>query len=114
MIRLVVENFQIFYEEGVFYRWKPMEINSFFEKIYWVLFGIKWQTIPNLPSVKLLLQIVKEVWKSYNKNFLLWSHESFRYNEQLSEPQLYFCKAITPGKNYFKVALFTSSRSKAK
>ena len=92
-----------------------MEINSYFgeDLLRFVRDGVA-DNSESAICKNIIAPIFKEIWKSYNKIFLLWSHESFRYNERLSEPRLYFGKAITPGKNYFKVALFTSSRSKAK
>ena len=76
---------------------------------------MEWQTIPNLPSVKILL--LRFFKKSGSLTIRIFFSGVMKVSDIMSgyrNPRLYFGKAITPGKNYFKVALFTSSRSKAK
>ena len=79
-----------------------MEINSYFgeDLLSFVRDGVA-DNSESAICKNIIAPIFKEIWKSYNKNFLLWSHESFRYNERLSEPPIIFWQSDRPWKKLF-------------
>ncbi len=50
----------------------------------------------------LIYPVLKEVWKIYRRNFILWSHQSFNYDEKLSGfPEYILAKRSPLGKVVF-------------
>lgn len=83
--RAVVKDFQIIYTEANFITENLITINPYFREDLesFIRDGI----VDNSEYAiceNLLWPILKEVWKSYKDKFLLWSHEVFKYNDQLS------------------------------
>ncbi len=55
----------------------------------------------------LIYPVLKEVWKTYRKNFILWSHQSFNYDEKLSGfPEYILAKRSPLGKVVFDKPYF--------
>lgn len=84
-IRAVVKDFQILYAEANFITESPVEINNYFRED--LLGFVRDGVADNSESAiceNLISPVLKEVWKSYKDKFLLWSHETFRYDNNLS------------------------------
>ena len=79
-----------------------MEINSYFgeDLLRFVRDGVA-DNSESAICKKIIAPIFKEIWKSYKNSFLLWSHESFRYNERLSEPPIIFWQTDRPWEKSF-------------
>lgn len=55
----------------------------------------------------LIYPVLKEVWKQYSSNFLIWSHQSFNYDEKLSAfPEYILAKRSPLGKVVFDKPYF--------
>ncbi|WP_339459678.1 hypothetical protein, partial [Nodularia spumigena] len=55
----------------------------------------------------LIYPVLKEVWKIYRNNFILWSHQSFNYDEKLSGfPEYILAKRSPLGKVVFDKPYF--------
>jgi len=55
----------------------------------------------------LIYLILKEVWKTYRQDFILWSHQSLSCDEQLSEfPEYILGKRFPLGKVVFNLPYF--------
>ena len=81
----VVKDFQIFYTEATFIIDNPIQVNRYFQAD--LLSFVRDGVAANSESAiceNLIAPILKEIWKSYKDRFLLWSHETLRYNESLS------------------------------
>lgn len=96
-IRAVVKDFQIFYTEVDFIVETPITINRYFRED---LEGFVRDGIANNSEYaiceNLIAPILKEVWKLYKQNFLLWSHETFRYDDVLSGVPDYILAVRSP------------------
>jgi hypothetical protein len=82
--RAVVKDFQIVYSEAIFIVEAPIPINSYFQENLEEL--IRDGVVDNSEYAiceNLIAPVLKEVWRSHKQNFLLWSHESFRYDDRL-------------------------------
>jgi hypothetical protein len=82
--KAVVKDFQIVYSEAVFVVENPMPVNPYFQENLEEL--IRDGVVDNSEYAiceNLISPVLKEVWRSYKQNFLLWSHESFRYDDRL-------------------------------
>lgn len=81
----VLKDFQIIYTEATFINENTVEINNYFRED---LLGFVRDGVANNSEYaiceNLIAPVLKEVWKSYKDKFLLWSHESFRYDDKLS------------------------------
>lgn len=62
----------------------------------------------NLPFAKILsYPVLKEVWKRYRSNFVLWSHQSLIYDQNLSGfPEYILAKRSPLGKVVFEKPYF--------
>ncbi|NJN30525.1 MAG: hypothetical protein HC824_08920 [Synechococcales cyanobacterium RM1_1_8] len=84
-LRSVLAEFQITYAEGSIITAPPMPVNDYFKAdlVGFVTDGIadnsEYAICENMIS-----PILKEVWKSFRRELLLWSHEFLHYDEQLN------------------------------
>jgi hypothetical protein len=82
--RAVVKDFQIVYDEGIFIVENPVTISPYFQENLeefirdGVVANSEYAICENL-----IAPVLKEVWRSHKKDFLLWSHETFRYDDRL-------------------------------
>jgi hypothetical protein len=82
--RAVVKDFQIVYSEAIFVVENPLPINPYFQENLEEM--IRDGVVDNSEYAiceNLIAPVLKEVWRSYKQNFLLWSHKSFRYDDRL-------------------------------
>jgi hypothetical protein len=80
----VIQEFQITYTEDDFILENPFQINDYFrEDLETVMREGVVDCSEFAICENLIYPILKEVWKSYYKNFVLWSHRSLNYNENL-------------------------------
>jgi hypothetical protein len=82
--RSVVKDYQIIYGEAGFILEDPVSVNPYFKSDLEEF--IRDGVVDNSEYAiceNLIAPILKEVWKSYKADFLLWSHETFRYDERL-------------------------------
>lgn len=82
--RSVVKDFQIFYAKANFINENLVLINPYFQEE--LQSSIRDGIVDNSEYAireSLIFPILREVWKSYKEDFLLWSHETFKYDDQL-------------------------------
>lgn len=82
--RAVVKDFQIVYGEAIFVVENPVVINPYFQENLEEF--IRDGVVDNSEYAiceNLIAPVLKEVWRSHKKDFLLWSHETFRYDDRL-------------------------------
>lgn len=81
----VVQDYPIFYQEINFIKEIPLEINSYFyQRLNLILtegvaFNSEYAICENI-----IAPILLEVWQSYRRNLLVWSHQPLRYDDNLS------------------------------
>jgi hypothetical protein len=81
----VVKEFQITYTKANFIVETEFNISSYFrEDLEFVRREGATDCSEYAICENIIYPILKEVWKQYFKNFILWSHKSLTYNEQLS------------------------------
>jgi hypothetical protein len=95
--RAVVKDFQIVYDEAIFIIENPVTINPYFQENLEEF--IRDGVVDNSEYAiceNLIAPILKEVWRSYKQDFLLWSHETFRYDDRLSGVPDYILATRSP------------------
>ena len=81
----VIREFQITYTESDFVETLPVTISDYFREDLQVV--MRDGVVDNSEFAiceNLIYPLLKEVWKSYRNSFVLWSHQSLNYNENLS------------------------------
>ena len=83
--RSVVQDFQITYTEADFITETAIAINDYFRQDLeeFVRDGVA-DNSESAICENMIAPILKAVWRSYKDQLLLWSHETFKYNDQLS------------------------------
>ena len=83
-IGTVAKEFQIQYIRDNFITETEFSINDFFRQELELVFNEG--VVDNSESAiceNIIYPILKEVWKAYRNNFLLWSHQALNYDEKL-------------------------------
>ena len=84
-IGAVVKEFQITYTEADFITGLTFATSDYFREDLHLM--IREGVVDNSEFAiceNLIYPVLKEVWKHYRSNFLLWSHQSLNYDEKLS------------------------------
>ncbi len=99
----VLKTFQVTYTEDNFINEITFAISDYFREDLELMMGdgvvdnSKFAICENL-----IYPILKEVWKTYGQDFILWSHQSLSCNEQLSGfPEYILAKRSPLGKVVF-------------
>jgi hypothetical protein len=80
-----IKKFQITYLEDEFLTETPFPVSDYFRAdITWVLREGVFEDSEAAICEGLIYPVLKEVCKSYSKDFVLWSHQTFRYDDDLS------------------------------
>ena len=84
-LRSVLTEFQIRYVEAQILAAEPVALNEYFraDLVGFVEDGIA-DNSEYAICENMIAPILKEVWKSFRQELLLWSHEFLRYDEQLN------------------------------
>ena len=84
-IGAVVKEFQITYTEADFIECLTFPVSDYFREDLQLM--MREGVVDNSEFAiceNLIYPVLKEVWKQYRTNFLLWSHQSLNYDEKLS------------------------------
>ncbi|MGF1524588.1 MAG: hypothetical protein ACFBSF_19870 [Leptolyngbyaceae cyanobacterium] len=95
--RAVVQDYAIVYQEMDFVQPLTFNLSTYFRED--LLAFLQDGVVDNSEYAiceNLIAPILKEVWKSYRQRFLLWSHESFRYDNVLAGVPDYILAARSP------------------
>lgn len=99
----VLQAFQIFYTEDNFIAPVPFEISDYFRED--LAFMLRESVVDNSEYAiceNLIFPVLKEIWKKYSQWFILWSHQSLTYDENLSGfPEYILAKRSELGKVVF-------------
>ena len=113
-IGAVVKEFQIKYTEANFITEIEFHISDYFREDLQTV--MREGVVDNSEFAiceNLIYPVLKEVWKCYNSKFLLWSHESLTYNENLSGfPEYILAKRSPLGKVVFDKPYFVLVEAK--
>jgi hypothetical protein len=107
-LSLVLQEFQITYDETNFMGEIEFSISDYFRED---LQTVMQYGVPNASEFaiceSLIYPILKEVWKHYCRDFVLWSHKSLIYNDTLSGFPEYILAKLSPlGKIVFDKPYF--------
>ncbi|NEP56348.1 MAG: hypothetical protein F6K31_04900 [Symploca sp. SIO2G7] len=102
-ISSVLQEFQITYTEANFMAEVEFSIPDYFREDLEIVMR---DGVPNASEFSicesLIYPVLKEVWKFYRHNFVLWGHKSLTYNEKLSGvPEYILAKRSPLGKVVF-------------
>lgn len=102
-IGMVAKELQIFYTEANFIIEQELEINVFFrEELEWVLAKGVVRNSEAAICENLIYPLLKEVWKHYVEQLVVWSHQALHYDETLSGvPDYIIAKRSVLGKVVF-------------
>ena len=95
--RAVVQDYKIVYQEADFIHPLSFNLSNYFRED--LLAFLQDGVVDNSEYAiceNLIVPILKEIWKSYRQHFLLWSHESFRYDNVLVGVPDYILAARSP------------------
>ena len=99
----VVKEFQVIYTEADFIGETPFNIPEYFREDLQTV--MREGVVDNSEFAiceNLIYPVLKEVWKCYSSKFILWSHHSLTYNENLSGfPEYILAKRSPLGKVVF-------------
>ncbi|WP_017306833.1 hypothetical protein [Spirulina subsalsa] len=104
----VLKEFQITYAEANFIEPCPFEIPDYFRE--YLEFMMNEGVVDNSEYAiceNLIYPVLKQVWKQYSRSFILWSHQSLNYTEDLSGfPEYILAKRSELGKLIFDQPYF--------
>lgn len=104
----VLKEFQIRYQETNFLEEKAFPIPDYFREDLEIV--MREGVVDNSEYAiceNLIFPILKEVWKNYYRKFILWSHQSLTYDENLSGfPEYILAKRSPLGKVVFDKPYF--------
>jgi hypothetical protein len=107
-IGAVVKEFQITYTEADFIQEIEFNISEYFREDLNIV--MREGVVDNSEFAiceNLIYPVLKEVWKSYRSDFVLWSHQSLTYDENLSGfPEYILAKRSPLGKVVFDKPYF--------
>ncbi|MFN5855622.1 MAG: hypothetical protein ACK456_06945 [Pseudanabaenaceae cyanobacterium] len=102
-ISAVIKEFQIIYTEADFVEALPFAVSEYFREDLTLM--MREGVVDNSEFAiceNLIYPVLKEIWKQYRSKFLLWSHQSLIYDEQLSGfPEYILAKRSPLGKVIF-------------
>lgn len=102
-IGLVVKEFQVIYTESDFISETPFNIPDYFREDLQMV--MREGVVDNSEFAiceNLIYPVLKEIWKRYSSKFILWSHQSLTYNDNLSGfPEYILAKRSPLGKVVF-------------
>lgn len=113
-IGAVAKEFQIQCAEDNFIVEAPIAIADYFRADFeLILQDAAFDNSENAICENLIYPILKEVWKSYRHQFLLWSHQTLIYNQKLSGvPDYVLAKRSPLGKVVFDKPYFLAIEAK--
>ncbi|MEA5513321.1 hypothetical protein [Nodularia sp. UHCC 0506] len=104
----VIKTFQVTYTEANFLSDIPFNVSNYFREDLELM--MRDAVIDNSEFAiceNLIYPVLKEVWKTYRQNFILWSHQSLNYDEKLSGfPEYILAKRSPLGKVVFDQPYF--------
>lgn len=104
----VLKAFQVTYTEANFLEEIQFDISNYFREDLELM--MRDAVVDNSEFAiceNLIFPVLKEVWKAYRNNFILWSHESLTYDEKLSGfPEYILAKRSPLGKVVFDKPYF--------
>ena len=113
-LEMVVKGFQLTYEENNFIVESKFPLNDYFKKRFDIL--LREGIVDNSETAiceNLIVPILRETWYSYKDYFLLWSHQTLCYNENLSGVPDYIIAQKSPlGKIVFEQPFFVAVEAK--
>lgn len=116
--------FEVVYTEANFIEEVPFAVSDYFRQDLQLMMDEA--VVDNSEYAiceNLVYPILKEVWKQYRRNFILWSHEFLNCDAQLSGfPEYILARrsrsvslgTIAPGQNRLRQTLFCSGGSQAR
>lgn len=104
----VLKAFQVTYTEANFISAVEFKVSDYFREDLEIIMG---DGVVNNSEFaiceNLIYPLLKEVWKTYRNHFILWSHQSFNYDENLSGfPEYILAKRSPLGKVVFDKPYF--------
>ena len=104
----VLKAFQVTYTEANFLSAVEFKVSDYFrEDLETIMRDGVVDNSEFAISENLIYPVLKEVWKIYRNNFILWSHQSFNYDEKLSGfPEYILAKRSPLGKVVFDKPYF--------
>lgn len=103
----VIKAFQVFYTEANFIVEIAFHVSNYFREDLELV--MREGVVDNSFAIcqNLIYPVIKEVWKQYLNNFILWSHQSLNYDEKLSGfPEYILAKKSPLGKVVFDKPYF--------
>ena len=104
----VLKKFQVFYTEANFILEIAFNVSNYFREDLELV--MREGVVDNSEFAiceNLIYPVIKEVWKQYLNNFILWSHQSLNFNEKLSGfPEYILAKKSPLGKVVFDKPYF--------
>ncbi|MEL7036505.1 MAG: hypothetical protein AAFO04_12910 [Cyanobacteria bacterium J06592_8] len=113
-LAMVVQNFQLNYQENNFIIESDFAVNDYFKQRFEI--RLREGVVDNSESAiceNLIVPILTEAWYNYKEIFLLWSHQSLIYDEDLSGVPDYLLAQKSPlGKIVFDRPFFVAMEAK--
>ncbi len=113
-LEMLVKVFQLTYQENDFIIESKLPLNDYFKQRFEIL--LREGIIDNSEAAiceNLIVPILTETWYSYKDEFLLWSHQTLTYNEDLSGVPDYLLAQKSPlGKIVFEQPFFVAVEAK--
>jgi len=104
----VLKAFQVTYTETIFITEIAFKISDYFrEDLELMMRDAVVDSSEFAVCENLIYPVLKEIWKTYRHNFILWSHHSLNYDEKLSGfPEYILAKRSPLGKFVFEKPYF--------
>ncbi|NEP42687.1 MAG: hypothetical protein F6K35_27080 [Okeania sp. SIO2H7] len=113
-LAMVVKTFELTYRESDFILESEFTLNEYFKQRFSTL--LKEGVVDNSEAAiceNIIAPILTEVWYSYKENWLLWSHQTLIYDEDLSGVPDYLLAQKSPlGKIVFDKPFFVAIEAK--
>jgi hypothetical protein len=113
-LAMVVKTFNLTYQENDFILPSEFTLNDYFKQRFEIL--LKEGVVDNSEAAiceNIIAPILTEIWYSYKENWLLWSHQTLIYNEDLSGVPDYLLAQKSPlGKIVFDQPFFVAIEAK--
>ncbi|NEU71380.1 hypothetical protein PI95_001980 [Hassallia byssoidea VB512170] len=103
----VIKAFQVFYTEANFIVEIAFNVSNYFREDLELV--MREGVVDNSDAIceNLIYPVIKEVWKQYLKNFILWSHQALTFDNNLSGfPEYILAKKSPLGKVVFDKPYF--------
>ncbi len=113
-LAMVVKTFNLTYRENDFICQSKFTLNDYFKQRFEIL--LKEGVVDNSEAAiceNIIAPILTEIWYSYKENWLLWSHQTLIYDEDLSGVPDYILAQKSPlGKIVFDKPFFVAIEAK--